>query len=125
MKPVETVEALAGIGLKGDLHALAESSRQVLLLELETLQQLQLTPGLVKENITTAGIALMSLRRGQRIQVGQTVLQVTKPCSPCNRLEEIRAGLQEELMGRRGMLARVVQSGTIRVGDSITLLDQP
>ncbi|MBI3578218.1 MAG: MOSC domain-containing protein [Ignavibacteriales bacterium] len=104
------------------MHALPESSRQVLLIEQETLDGLQLTPGLVKENITTAGIPLMKLKFSQRIQIGQAIFQITKPCEPCSRMEEIRKGLKAQLESKRGMLARVVQSGVMSIGDPITLL---
>jgi MOSC domain-containing protein YiiM len=36
-------------------------------------------------------------------------------------MEQIRPGLQAELEGRRGMLARVVKTGEVAVGDTITL----
>ncbi len=41
---------------------------------------------------------------------------------PCERMEAIRPGLRQELKGRRGMLARIVEGGTVRVGDPIELL---
>jgi MOSC domain-containing protein YiiM len=43
-------------------------------------------------------------------------------CDPCHLMEEIRPGLQAELEGRRGMLARVVQTGSVAVGDELRLL---
>jgi MOSC domain-containing protein YiiM len=43
-------------------------------------------------------------------------------CDPCERMEEIRTVLQDELEGRRGMLARVVKTGEIAVGDEIRLV---
>jgi MOSC domain-containing protein YiiM len=77
----------------------------------------------VKENITTSGIALMALAPGTRLRLGdQGVVEITKPCSPCSRMDEIRAGLRDELAGRRGMLARVVAGGTARRGDAITVV---
>ena len=36
-------------------------------------------------------------------------------------MDEIRDGLRAELEGRRGMLARVVEGGTIGVGDAIRI----
>jgi MOSC domain-containing protein YiiM len=36
-------------------------------------------------------------------------------------MDEIRLGLKGELVGRRGMVARVVNGGSIAVGDRITL----
>jgi MOSC domain-containing protein YiiM len=120
---VDSAEVVKGLGIQGDQHAIAESTRQILLVEKETLDDLGLSPGQVKENITTRGIPLMNLEIGQRIQLGETaVLEVTKACTPCGRMDEIRDGLKEQLAGRRGMLARAVQSGVIKIGDSIRVL---
>ncbi len=47
------------------------------------------------------------------------ILETTKPCTPCERMDEIRMGLQEQLQGKRGMLARVIRGGEIRAGDEI------
>ena len=64
------------------------------------------------------------LEEGQRLALGgQVVLQITGPCAPCARMDEIRPGLREELEGRRGMLASVVRGGTIRAGDAIEVLE--
>lgn len=120
---VESAEVVEGLGLRGDRHAIAESTRQILLIEGETLGELKLNPGQVKENITTRGIRLMNLERGQKMQVGdETVLEITKACTPCGRMDEIRSGLQSQLAGRRGILARALRGGVIRVGDTIKLV---
>ena len=123
MTLVESAEVVKGLGIQGDRHAIAESTRQILLIEKETLDDLKLSPGQVKENITTREIRLMKLELGQRIQVGETaVLEVTKACTPCGRMDEIRDGLKEQLAGRRGILARAIQGGVIKIGDSIKVL---
>lgn len=120
MKIVEKAEALKNSGLQYDRHAQPDSSRQVLLVEKETLDALDLAPGQVKENITTIGISLIDLRPGSRLQIGERVLlEITKPCSPCTRMEEIRPGLLREIAGRRGILARVISGGIIRRGDPV------
>jgi len=120
MQRVDSAEVVENLGLKDDRHALPDSSRQVLLLEKETLDQLQLLPGAVKENITTRGISLTTLRSKDRLQIGiDVILEITKACAPCSRMEEIRPGLLGEIAGRRGMLARVIRGGTIAPGDII------
>jgi MOSC domain-containing protein YiiM len=43
-------------------------------------------------------------------------------CDPCHRMDELRDGLRAELEGKRGMLARIVESGEVAVGDSVELL---
>ncbi len=124
-KPIRLVESasvIAGKGIDGDMHAIAESSRQILLIEKETLDELQLTPGDVKENITTQKINLMRLHFKQQLRIGNSVvLEITKPCSPCSRMDEIRPGLGGQLAGKRGMLARVISGGTIKTGDCILI----
>lgn len=119
MTDLTTVRAIENFGLEGDRHAKAESKRQVLLIESETLEKLGLKPGEVKENITTRGIALMSLPIGTRLRVGEAVFEIVQACHPCSRMEELRPGLQQELANQRGMLARVIRSGTLCIGDPI------
>jgi MOSC domain-containing protein YiiM len=124
MTPVASARALENFGLEGDRHAKSDSKRQVLLIETETLERLGLRVGEVKENITTRGIVLMNLPVGTRLRVGEAILEITGVCHPCERMEELRSGLREELSGQRGMLARVAQSGTLNVGDAI-LVETP
>ena len=119
MKPVTSARAVENLGLEGDRHARPDSKRQVLLIEAETLEKFGLRVGEVKENITTRGIALMSLSVGTRLRVGEAVLELTGECRPCERMEELRPGLRQALGGQRGMLARVAQGGLLSVGDAI------
>ena len=121
MQVVDHAEAIENQGLKNDKHALPDSSRQILLIEKEILDRLGLMPGQVKENITTIGIQLMDLRSKARLRVGsEVVLEVTKACSPCSRMDEIRPGLKLEIAGRRGVLTRVIKGGMIAKDDTIT-----
>jgi len=98
MRQVVSVRAVENIGLEGDRHAKAESERQVLFIESETLEKLGLKQGDVKENVTTRGIVLMDLPVGARLRVGEAVFEVTQACQPCSRMEELRQGLQQELV---------------------------
>ncbi len=121
MTAVESARAIENLGLEGDRHAKPDSKRQVLLMEAETLEKLGLQIGAVKENITTRGIGLMELPIGTRLRMGEAVLEITGECHPCERMEELRAGLRVALAGQRGMLARVAQGGLMRLGDSILI----
>lgn len=119
MREVPEAEAVVGKGLKSCAHGRPGSKRQVLLMDIETMEAMDIRPGLVKENVTTRGLDVKSLRPGQRLRVGEALLEVTLPCEPCARMDDIRPGLQEELRGRRGMLCQVVKGGVIRCGDRI------
>jgi MOSC domain-containing protein YiiM len=119
MQPVEQVEMVANQGFVGCVHGRPDSRRQVLLVESETLAEFELSPGTLRENITTEGLRHRNLVAGQRLIIGDAILQITGPCEPCERLDEIRSGLQQELDGRRGTLCRVIKGGTIKRGDCI------
>lgn len=121
MKPVEQAIAVADRGFEGCMHGRPGSKRQVLLVDRETLAEFNLTPGVVRENITTAGLNLSELGPGQRLMIGRAVLEVTIPCEPCHRMDEIRTGLQEALKDRRGVLCRVIEGGRISRGDAIEI----
>ena len=119
MQPVEQVQMVANRGFAGCIHGRPGSRRQVLSVESETLAEFELSPGTLRENITTEGLRHRNLVAGQRLIIGDAILQITGPCEPCERLEEIRSGLQQELDGRRGTLCRVIKGGTIKRGDCI------
>jgi MOSC domain-containing protein YiiM len=121
MREFDEVLAVENKGFKDCIHGRSGSSRQVLLMDHETLEEFGIAPGRARENITTRGIALAALSLGQRLRAGEVLLEVTKPCTPCHQMDEIRQGLQEALRGRRGLLCRVVESGRIRRGDQIEM----
>ena len=122
MKAVAEALAVTDKGFEHCAHGRPGSKRQVLLVDIETLREFSLDPGALKENITTEGIGLRELRRGQQLRIGEALLEVTLSCEPCGRMDDIRPGLQEELRGKRGQLCRVVQQGVIRRGDAIELV---
>ena len=76
----------------------------------------------MKENFTVRGADVMKWLVGQRLAAGEAEFEVSMVCDPCNLMEEIRPGLQAELEGRRGMLAYVVKTGNVSVGDELVLL---
>jgi MOSC domain-containing protein YiiM len=121
MREFDEVSALENKGFKDCVHGRSGSTRQVLVMDVETLEEFGIEPGRARENITARGIALGTLSLGQRLRAGEVLLEVTKPCTPCHQMDEIRQGLQEAIRGRRGLLCRVVESGRIRRGDQIEM----
>lgn len=105
-------------GLEGCAHA-RSGKRGVLFVAAEDLEDLGVEPGAVRENFTVRGAEVMSWPIGQRLAAGEAEFEVTMVCNPCELMERIRPGLQAELEGRRGMLARVVQTGEVSVGDEL------
>jgi len=122
MEDVSEVRAVDDAGFEGCAHAMPGRKRQVLLVDRETLEAMDLPPGIIRENITTDGLNVNSLEIGQLLRVGEVRLEVSAVCTPCDQMEAIRPGLRKELWGRRGMLCRVLEGGMIRRGDFIEKL---
>jgi MOSC domain-containing protein YiiM len=118
MEELREARVIKNSGLQGCAHA-RPGNRQVLLVDRETLEAMDLRPGIIRENITTAGLNVNSLRLGEELRIGEILLKVSAVCHPCDQLEKLRPGLRREMRGRRGMLCRVLQGGTLRRGDTI------
>jgi len=102
------------------------SKRQVTLIEREQIGQhagalglSSIPPGAVRSNIETLGINLVALI-GFEIEIGEAVLSLYAPRDPCSKMDAICQGLRELMTeNRQGVLATVVQSGKIRIGDLV------
>jgi len=83
-----------------------------------------IAPGAVRSNIETLGIDLVALV-GERIEIGEALLLIYKPRDPCAKMDVVCQGLRQRMMdNRQGVLAQVLRSGKIRVGDSICICKQ-
>src|SRR5687767_14150705 len=105
MKDVEEAVALTDKGLEGDRHCRKPpgGKRQVLLLDEDSLHLLRLPIGALKENLVIAGLSLESMKPGARLRIGKdVVVALTGPCTPCQKLDQLRPGLMSEAWGHRG-----------------------
>jgi len=118
---LERARAVAGHGFEGCAHA-NPPRREVLFASTDHLDAVGVEPGAIRENVTVAGADVQSWPVGQRLRAGEAVFEITMVCDPCHKMDELREGLRSELDGRRGMLARVVESGDVAVGDELELL---
>jgi MOSC domain-containing protein YiiM len=137
MQALTEIEAVAGIGLQGDRYAArigtysprptAPGAREVTLFETEALEALraeyglELSPTEHRRNLTMRGVRLNDLL-GQRFRIGEVLLEGVKDCPPCEHLQRlVGKPVLAPLVNRGGLRARVVESGTIRVGDALQL----
>lgn len=115
----------------------------LLLICSETILDLQakgypLFPGALGENLTISGIDRRDMRIGQRYRAGGTIIELTRVRVPCATLDVYGSDIKQEIYdkqvksgdsgslkwGLSGFYARVLQTGEIRAGDIIVLLDQ-
>jgi MOSC domain-containing protein YiiM len=115
---VPRVSAIPG-GLEGDRHLKVGGNRTVLLVEQEVLDSHELEPGALREQVTVRGMDLMALAAGSRVSIGSATLEAGGGCAPCGRMDELKSGLRNKLVGRRGRFFSVVAAGAFAVGDPV------
>jgi len=134
LQVVESMQVVEARGILGDTRYFDRLSRdtgkvtrrQVSLIEREQIAEHAaalglpaIAPGAVRANIETLGIDLVALV-GRELQVGEAVLRFYAPRDPCAKMDAICQGLRNLMMNdRQGVMAEVVRSGTIRVGDPL------
>ena len=118
MEELETAQVFENEGVEGCAHRRG-GKRNVLFVAAEDLESLDVPAGRVKENFTVRGADVMKWPIGQRLEIGDAEFEISMVCDPCELMEEIRPGLQAELEGKRGMLARVLRTGRVTRGDEI------
>lgn len=125
-KAVEAVVAEAGKGLVGDRHHGARN-RQVTLQSRTGLDAAAAELGrpvedrATRRNITVDAGEIPSTP-GTRLRIGEAELEVVRVAAPCRLLDDwIGPGAMTALRGRAGSALRVLRSGTIRVGDAVTI----
>ena len=132
--PIEVLESVhvsVEAGLAGDFRGAVKpgrsAKRQVSLIERAdwdaAMAELGVDPhwSVRRANLLVEGLDLPQ-RPGAMVRIGESVvLEIMVECDPCSRMEEIEPGLKAALTPdwRGGALARVIQGGDIRLGDSI------
>ncbi|WP_332899904.1 MOSC domain-containing protein [Haladaptatus sp. CMSO5] len=127
VEAVDSADAVAGGGLRGDRHFLPGDEKPDLTLidgaafaaAGEDLG-VELKPGEHRRNVTVSGIDLDSLI-GTEFTIGEVRCQGLADCPPCAHLESLTArdGLQVAMTDRGGLEVRILSDGVIRVGDTV------
>ncbi len=116
-------------GIEGDAHA-GNWHRQVSLLDQTSVDKMlargakNLVPGIFAENITTEGIDLASLPVGTHLLVGQVRLEVTQIGKECHHGCQIFRQVGMCVMPLEGIFTKVLNPGTIRPGDEISIVEK-
>jgi len=149
--PQPSIRLVPGEGVEGDAHRGVTVQHlylkrrdptqpnlcQVHLFAAEMLDELatkgfHIEPGNLGENILTRNLDVLSLPLGTRLHLGATaVVEVTGLRTPCSKIDDFRAGLQQHLWGERdgegqkvrraGIMSIVLIAGEVRPGDVIQM----
>ncbi|MHC1557607.1 MOSC domain-containing protein [Actinomycetospora sp. C-140] len=126
MVAVPRIEVEAGSGVVGDRYH-GTRHRHVSLQSRDELAAATEAFGApVPEGLTRRTVTLdhgtVPTEPGARVVVGDVVLEVVRRAAPCRVMDtEIGEGARAALHGRGGAILRALTSGTIAVGDEVTL----
>jgi MOSC domain-containing protein YiiM len=116
-------------GIEGDKRR--STRRAVIIYSLEKIASLReeghpiAAPGSLGENITIEGLDWGSLAVGDRLQVGETVLELTGPTAPCHVIEDQFSDgdsgriEEERFPGWSRWCAAVLKEGVVKPGDIV------
>ncbi len=127
-KPISQGYFRVNHGLEEDAHA-GNWHRQVSLLADESVETMRalgvkdLTVGKFAENITTEGIELWKLPVGTKMRIGETLMEVSQIGKKCHHGCAIKQQVGECIMPTQGIFTIVLESGLIRTGDEIQILE--
>ncbi len=130
---VEEIQLEEGKGIVGNPRYYARvssmgglSKRQVSIIERKQVAEhaaalgLKSIPaGIVRSNIETQGIDLIELL-GWEVEIGEAAVLFYDARTPCAKMDRIAPGLRKLMEDKRqGVMAQVVRSGRVRVGDKV------
>ena len=134
MRTVPEIECVSGRGLAGDRYFVGtgtfsatakKPSHEVTLVEAEEIEDFNaqfgtnMKPAELRRNFVTRGIRLNDLV-GQRFTIGSVTFEGIRLCEPCSHLAAITGDeVLTGLVHQAGLRAAIVESGTVRVGDSV------
>lgn len=124
MDPARRATLVAGRGVVGSADQ--GGTRQVTLISAERWAeataafQVPVDPAARRANLLVSGIDLEQTA-GRTLLVGGCRLRIRGETTPCERMDEARAGLQDALRPRwgGGAYAEIVEGGEVAVGDEV------
>lgn len=127
--PIESgvMEVRADYGCADDAHASDTWHRQISLLAEESIKKAQnrgltVKEGDFAENITTRGFMPFFIPIGTVLQIGEVRVEISQVGKVCHTRCAIYYLAGDCIFPREGIFGVVLDSGTIKVGDAITVL---
>lgn len=123
---INEARLIKDFGIENDAHG-GNWHRQISLLGFEKIDDFRsrganVDFGAFGENLVIEGIELEKLPIGQQIKIGETLLEVTQIGKECHTRCAIFYQVGDCIMPRNGIFAKVIEEGTIRVGEDCSLI---
>lgn len=128
---IDEATLIGGHGIEGDRKAGRNPKRHLNIMMRETLDSLadcgfKTAPGEMGEQLQIQGVDIENLPAGTLLKIGESaIIRLNKPRTGCVWLEHIQGQSCESTVGKLGIMASVIASGVIRVGDDIRVIPEP
>ena len=114
-------------GIVNDKHYDTKIERSVLITSLDSYalvksHGIETAYGMLGENLLI-DYNPYTLSSGARLQIANVVLEISQHCTLCKSLTNVDSKLPKLLKDDRGIFAKVLEPGSIKLGDDIYLLD--
>jgi MOSC domain-containing protein YiiM len=125
--PLSQAKLVAGYGIEGDRKG-GHPKRHLNIMCAETLGSLgaegfSVAPGEMGEQLILSGIDLIDLPPGARVRLGDAAeIEVVEPRNGCDKFERVQGKAPTQAKRRLGVMARVLASGVIAVGDPVVVM---
>ena len=124
---IEEAKFIEDFGIENSAHA-GKWHRQVSLLEFNKIDEFrkkgaQVDFGAFGENLVVEGIELNKLLIGQKIKIGDVLLEVTQIGKKCHDKCHIYYQVGECIMPKNGIFTKVLKGGNVKIGDKCTLFN--
>ena len=123
--PLESAAFNPEWGIEGDAHG-GNWHRQVSLLSADKIHAFNqknagVLPGDFGENLVVEGFDFRLLPVGTRLRCGDVLLEMTQIGKECHTHCEIYKRMNDCIMPREGVFAKVLSAGIIKIGDEMVL----
>lgn len=121
----KSVIAVNELGVLGDKFYGKDAQRSILIASIDSYNlvkeyDIEMPFGYLGENLLI-DYNPYSLPMGTKLKIGNTILEISQNCTICNHLSVIDKRIPKLLKNDRGIFAKVVNSGEIKIDDSIYL----
>lgn len=113
-------------GIIGDKHYAKDPNRSILISSLKSYSMakdnaIHIDHGFLGENILI-DLNPYNLSAGDKISIGDLMLEITQNCTICNSLGKADKKLPDILRNDRGIFAKCIQNATIKNNDLVKII---
>lgn len=125
-QPEVDVETSGILGDEHDHKKHYKLTRALSLFDEERMHELceegyELVPGAIGENITFRHLHVQEMQPGTILEMGEVIIRLEEPRKPCYVLDAVDDRLKDEIVGRCGYMASVVQEGKLTPGTLVVV----